>query len=316
MKFRFIPFLFLPLFLVACNSGGSTNGISTTSSAGAQESTGYNATYEHVHSIFRMPTDSTLLMGTHTGFFKSTDNGKTLVRAKIKSTDPSINPDGEFMNFAYDTTNKILYAGTHDSGLLKSTDYGLTWSKAGTGIEGSDIHGLAINALEPKRVYAYSVDHGLYGTTDGAKNWNKIDDGPKNPNVKAFAYMATFTSMDRNMKKEHSTNIGFLWAATGDGLYSSFACFCGWTPLQTIPSGTTVYAIAADPQNKSAMLLAQKDGLYRTTDEGKSFTLVSDLKDVGTLWFDIANPKLVLAVTNDGVIHTSQDSGMSWTKAQ
>lgn len=276
-----------------------------------------NPTYGHIHSVFRIPTDGTTLMGTHNGLFKSTDNGKTFERAQIKSSDSSINPDGEFMNFAYDATNKILYAGTHDSGLLKSADFGLTWSRSDTGIDGKDIHGLAINPLDTNRIYAYSVDKGLFGTKDGAKSWYRIDDGPKNPNVKTFAYMATPSSMDRNMKVDKTTNIGYLWAGTGGGIFSSFACFCGWTPSQGIPSSVTVYAFAADPVNKSAMLLAQRDGIYRTTDEGKSFTKVNtEVKDVRALWFDIENPKLVFAATNSGVIYTSNDSGLSWSKTQ
>lgn len=285
-----------------------------SSSGQDEEVVSENPTYQHIHSVFKMP-DGTILMGAHTGLFKSNDNGKTFAQTQIKSSDPSINPDGEFMNFAYDATNKVLYAGTHDSGLLKSTDFGLTWSKADSGIDGQDIHGLAINPLDTNRIYAYSVNKGLFGTQDGAKSWNKIDDGPKNPNVKGFAYMPTFTSMDRNMKKEGSTNIGYLWAGTGGGLFSSFACFCGWTADQAIPQSTTIYALAADPLNKSAMLVAEKDGLYQTTDEGKTFTQVSsDLKDVGALWFDIQNPKLVLAATNSGVMYVSEDSGLTWEK--
>lgn len=284
-------------------------------SQGEKEAETQNSTYGHIHSVFRVPTDEAIFMGTHNGLFKSTDSGKTFKRAKIKSNDSSINPDGEFMNFAYDAANKILYAGTHDLGLLKSMDSGLTWSKADSGIEGQDIHGLAINPLDTKRVYAYSVDHGLFGTKDRAKNWYKIDDGPKNPNVKAFAYMATPSSMDRGMRTDKSTNIGYLWAGTGGGLFSSFACFCGWTPSEGISSGITVYALAADPLNKSTMLLAQKDGIYKTTNEGKSFIKVnSEVKDVGTLWFDIENLKLVLAATNNGVIYKSEDSGNSWSK--
>lgn len=274
-----------------------------------------NPTYQHIHSVFKMP-DGTILLGAHTGLFKSSDNGKTFVRAQIKSTDTSVNADGEFMNFAYDSANKILYAGTHDSGLLKSTDFGLTWSKTDSGIEGHDIHGLAINPLDTNRIYAYSVDHGLFGTKDGAKTWYKIDDGPKNPNVKGFAYMATPTMMDRNMKKDGSaTDIGYLWAGTGGGLFSSFACFCGWTADQAVPQSTTVYALASNPLNKSSMLVAEKDGLYQTTDEGKSFAKINaELKDIGALWFDIQNPKLVLAATNSGIFYTSEDSGASWKK--
>lgn len=303
------------LFLSQNKNTASTNETSTSQTDAEPETN--NPTYGHIHSVFRMPTDGTILMGTHNGLFKSIDNGKTFEQAQIKSTDSKVNPDGEFMNFDYDKTNKILYAGTHDSGLLKSTDFGLTWSKTDTGIEGNDIHALAINPLDTNRIYAYSVDKGLFGTKDGAKSWYKIDDGPANPNVKTFAYMATPSSMDRGMKVDKTTNIGYLWAGTGGGLFSSFACFCGWTPSEGISSSKTVWALATDPVNKSAMLLAQKDGIYQTTNEGKSFTQVSaEVKDVGALWFDIENPKLVFAATNNGVIYISNDSGLSWKKGE
>lgn len=276
-----------------------------------------NATYGHIHSVFRVPTDGTILMGTHNGLFKSADGGKTFERAQIKSSNPAVNPNGEFMNFAYDDKNKILYAGTHDSGLLKSIDFGQTWEKTDQGIDGQDIHGLAINPLETNRLYVYSVDHGVFGTKDGARSWYKIDDGPKNPNVKTFAYMATPSSMDRGMKTDKTTNIGYLWAGTGGGLYSSFACFCGWTPAQPISSSTTVYALAADPINRRAMLLVKKNGLYITEDEGQSFKQVSsEVRDIGALWFDIENPRLVLAATNNGEIYKSEDSGKTWSKVQ
>lgn len=279
-----------------------------------EETIAENPIYQHIHSMFKMP-DGTILMGAHTGLFKSTDNGKTFDRAQIKSTDSSINPDGEFMNFAYDATNKILYGGTHDSGLLKSTDFGLTWNKTDSGVDGQDIHGLAVNPLDPNRLFAYSVNNGVFGTKDRATSWYKIDDGPKNSNVKGFAYMATLTSMDRGMGKINSTDIGYLWAGTGGGLFSSFSCFCGWTATPAVQQSTTVYALAADPLDKGAMLIAKKDGLSRTTDEGQTFSPVNaEVEDVGALWFDIENQKMVFAVTNSGVMYTSEDAGLSWNK--
>lgn len=274
-----------------------------------------NSIYQHIHSVFKMP-DGTILMGAHTGLFNSTDDSKTFARAQIKSTDSSVNPDGEFMNFAYDSKNKILYAGTHGSGLLKSADFGLTWSKADSGIDGQDIHGLAINPLDTNLIYAYLVNKGLFGTKDGAKSWYKIDDGPKNSNVKGFAYMPTLTSMDRNMRKNNSNpNIGYLWSGTGGGLFSSFACLCGWTANPAISQSTSVYAIAADSSDKRTMLVVEKDGIYRTMDEAQSFTkIASGPGDVGAIWFDITNPKIVLAATNAGVIYESDDSGLTWKK--
>lgn len=271
-----------------------------------------NSKYDHIHSIFKRP-DGTILMGAHAGAFQSADSGKTFERFQIESNDSSVNPDDKFMNFTYDATNKILFAGTHDSGLLKSMDFGLTWEKSGTGIDGRDIHGLAMNPLDSKRIYVYSIGYGLYGTDDGGAEWYKMDDGPKNPQVNNFTYMPTITKMDTNAKRENSTKIGYLLAATGGGLHFSYACFCGWSVSEAILTSETIYALAADPLNRDAMLLARKDGLYRTTDAGETFTLVSaELKDIGAFWFDSENPKIVLAATNDGIIHTSEDSGLTW----
>lgn len=271
-----------------------------------------NSEYDHVHSVFKRP-DETILMGAHMGAFQSADGGRTFERMQIQSGDPYVNLDDKFMNFAYDATNKILFAGTHDSGLLKSMDFGLTWEKSGTGIDGLDIHGLAMNPLDSKRIYVYSVGYGLYGTDDGGVEWYKMDDGPKNPQVNNFTYMPTVTKMDTNAKRENSTQIGYLWAASGGGLHYSYACFCGWSVSEEIPVSETIYALAADPWNRDAMLLARKDGLYRTADAGETFTLINpELKDVGAFFFDLENPGMVIVATNEGIIYTSDDSGVTW----
>ena len=268
-----------------------------------------NATYGHVHALFRVPATGTILLGTHNGLFKSTDQGKTFVDAK-----PGI--QGEFMNFAYDAKNNIIYAGGHGLGIVKSTDGGATWTKTDAGIVGDDIHALALNSLDSNLIYAFSVDHGVFGTKDGAKSWYRIDDGPANPSVRAFGYMTALSAMDRSMMKSDATkNIGYLWAGTGGGLYSSFACFCGWTKDAAFPDTATIYTIAPDPSNRSTMLIGTKDGIYRTTDEGKTFNKIqSDIQNVAAMTFDTSNPQNVLASTEDGTLYGSKDGGSTWQK--
>lgn len=288
------------------NSSQLQGANSASSHQDAEGAVDQNSTYGEVHALFRNPTDNTILMGTHKGLFKSTDDGKTFTQET-----PGVM--GEFMNFAYDATNKTLYAGGHDLGVVKSTDGGATWTKADSGIKGTDIHALALNPLEPNRVYAYSVDNGVFGTKDGGKSWNRIDDGPANSSVRSFGYMATASSMDRSMKTDQTTNIGYLWAGTGGGLYSSFACFCGWTKTNALTDNATVYTIAPDPINRSNMLVGTKDGIYKTTDEAKSFTKVNDaIKNVAAITFDIQNPSQVLAVTGNGTLYKSMDAGNTW----
>lgn len=269
-----------------------------------------DAMYGHVHSLFLNSSDNTLLMGTHQGVFKSTDGGKTFTKVDLKG---DINAD-DFMNFAYDQNNKILYAGGHGVGVVKSTD-GITWTKTDSGIRGTDIHALAINPLDSNRLYAFSVDNGVFGTKDKARSWYRIDDGPTNPSVRAFGYMATPSAMDRSMRTDKTTNIGYLWAGTSGGLYSSFACFCGWSKTTGISDNATIHTLASDPVNRSAMFAGTKDGIFKTTDEGKTFTKInSDISNVAAIAVDESNPKMLYAATASGTLYKSDDGGDNWSK--
>jgi len=121
--------------------------------------------------------------------------------------------------------------------------------------------------------------------------------------------------MDRGMKTDKTTNIGYLWAGTSGGLYSSFACFCGWTKTSGISDNATTYTLAPDPVNRSTMFAGTKDGIYKTTDEGKTFNKVNgDVKDVAAITFDLNNPKVLYAAESNGTVYKSEDDGVNWNK--
>lgn len=299
-------------FLLSNNRPSNTSASKTVQ--GQMESeveTMVNPQYGHVHALFKVPGTNTFLMGSHKGLFQSVDNGKTFTQAEAKGVMAGM----EFMNFAYDQNTKTLFAGGHDLGVVKSTDNGTSWQKADSGITGTDIHALAINPLDTKRVYAFSVGMGVFGSQDSGKTWNRIDDGPANPSVRSFGYMGTASSMDRSMGTDKTTDIGYLWAGTGGGLFSSFACFCGWTKTDGISGNATIYTLAPDPVNKSNMLAGTKDGIYKTRDEGKMFTQVNrDIKNVADITFDEETKTTVYTVTEDGTLYQSSDSGTTWNK--
>ncbi len=296
------------MWFISANKKSETS--PNNSNSDVDMSTTENSTYGHVHSLFRT-TDNMLLMGTHNGLFHSMDNGKTFNKITPKGDVMS----SDFMNFAYDSNTKTLFAGGHDLGVVKSMDNGVTWTKTDSGMKGTDIHAIAINPLDTNRLFAYSVDNGVFGSKDGAKSWYRIDDGPSNPSTRSFGYMATASSMDKSMGTDKSTNIGYLWSGTSGGLYSSFACFCGWTKTNGISDNATIYTLAPDPINRSTMLAGTKDGIYKTSDEGKTFNKVNaDIQDISAITFDLANPQTVFASTNNGVVYTSEDGGNSWSK--
>lgn len=321
MKQKHIVFLLIGIvvvlvgviFLMSQKKSQTSSDPQTAQGASQSElvKTSENPQYGEVHALFKNPSNNAFLMGTHKGLYKSSDDGKTFTKLEAKGVMANM----EFMTFAYNPNSKTLFAAGHDLGVLKSTDGGESWTKADSGITGADIHALAINPLETNRIYAYSVGNGVFGSQDGGLNWSRIDDGPKNSSVRAFGYMGTASPMDRSMGTDKTTNIGYLWAGTAGGLYSSFACFCGWTKTEGISDNATIYTLAPDPVNKSIMLAGTRGGIFKTTDEGKTFSQISkDIKNIASISFDQTDPKIVYAITSDAIIYKSIDSGDTWNK--
>lgn len=123
----------------------------------------------HIHAL-TYDYEGNLLLGSHGGLFKSKDDGKTWKKVK---TQGSVNSD-DFMSLATDPINRrIMFAGGHDLGVIKSIDGGTTWMRADEGINGTDIHALAINQREPSLLFAYSVDNGVFKSKDGGASWKR-----------------------------------------------------------------------------------------------------------------------------------------------
>lgn len=74
-----------------------------------------------------------------------------------------------------------IYVATHEAGVLKSTDGGTTWREANTGLGDRDVHGLAVDPNDPRRLHAAvrGERDGIYRTTDGSVKWSRVDDGPR-----------------------------------------------------------------------------------------------------------------------------------------
>jgi len=84
------------------------------------------------------------------------------------------------------------------------------------GLDGLDVHGLAIDPTTPEKLHAAVRDtgEGLYRTTDGGGKWTRVDDGPGGE-VKVLASVNI------------STGMGGIWlyAGTGAGLQRDPDCF-------------------------------------------------------------------------------------------
>lgn len=169
----------------------------------------------HLHALLVSPTDGGLWIGTHTGLYRSGNEGKVWEPVTIPTDLAAM----DFMSFVEDPNNpKILYVGTHNRGVLRTTDGGATWGSFSNGLGGMDVHAMAVdgyNPAQPKRLYAFAVDKGLYRILGDASEWKRVDDGPSNPDVRALQAVNIPTGMGGI----------FLYAATSEGIFRSPDCF-------------------------------------------------------------------------------------------
>jgi photosystem II stability/assembly factor-like uncharacterized protein len=120
----------------------------------------------------------------HGWIYRSTDRGVTwnplTVTVPISSvTDIAVDPwDGQVI---YASTGR-RWEDTHSlgTGIVKSTDGGLTWQYMNQGLTAANISRLAINPGNPAIVYAGSnladfvPEGGVFRSTDGGQNWTNV----------------------------------------------------------------------------------------------------------------------------------------------
>lgn len=260
----------------------------------------------HVHSVTHLP-NGRLLLGSHSGLYRSDDGGRSWEKTDIAGHVEAM----DFMSLVpHPTEPDTLFAGGHGLGVVKTNDGGTTWARSDDGIDGTDIHGLAINQRQPDYLFAYSVGHGVYRSADGGTTWNRLDDGPENPGVRSFAYMAVQTDMDRSMA---SDNWGLLFAGTANGIYDSYSCFCGWRETTDEFDGATVYAIATVHADPSTVYAGTTNGAWKSTDEGKTWARLDGVTGrVAAISIDASDPSAVVAVTESGVVYATGDGGRRW----
>ena len=167
---------------------------------------------DHTHALVMVPGSHTLFLGTHNGMLQSKDDGRTWVPISIAGAPKGI----DVMTLVADPSNpQVLYAGTHERGVLRSRDAGKTWEEVNAGLSGPDVHAIAIDPNRPKVLHASVVGKGIYRTTNEGAKWIRVDDGPGDAEVKALASVNIPTGMGGI----------FLYAGTAEGLQRHPDCF-------------------------------------------------------------------------------------------
>ncbi|MGA2668371.1 MAG: T9SS type A sorting domain-containing protein [Ignavibacteria bacterium] len=230
-----------------------------------------------------------------------------------------------------------VYAGSIDSGLVKSTNSGLNWFTSNSGLNYKNVQCLSISVSNPSTLYAgtdslaaSSTDKGVYKSVDAGATWHNVNnDGftsdrsiqaiavdPTNANiVYAGIFNATHDATDGIWK---TTNGGTNWviANTGMGTDKNILCIA-IDPVNpnTIYAGTSFNVLSSVGPVK----------IYKSTNAGALWTdisnglpqLTTDINPVRCITVSTANSNYVGAVlfmnVTTGGFFLSTNGGASWT---
>jgi len=170
-----------------------------------------------------------------------------------------------FTRLAVDHFNPtILFAGTSDGDILRSTTTGVSWEKIQR-IDGVKITSLVIDPRDSRLVYVGTAGSGIFKTTDSGVTWTQIrkqfgDDLADGRKVVQVVVDPVEANVIYNVCKYgilKSTDGGETWKALN---------------LTSPPGTVKISSLAVDPKNNKNLVYTGVSTLQFSTDGGVSWT--------------------------------------------
>jgi len=198
----------------------------------------------------------------------------------------------------------ILYAGTFDDGIFKSTDGGMTWSAINDGLpdfQGLYFSTLVIDPNNPNTLYTVPEVNHVYKSVDAGNHWVDISGGIETP-----------TAFDLAIDP-HSSNILYagIYGSNCAGLFKSIDGGINWD--RSVPT-CDIYKLLADPSDSNT-IYAGSNTVYKTSNGGTSWIAGNGLHDIGAvrgLAMDPINANILYASVETGWIYKSIDGALNW----
>lgn len=229
------------------------------------------------------------------GMFLLLGNWQTL-RAGEGPWEKTKGPPGLQVTVIY-KANSIVFAGTATQGVYKSTDDGVTWVAANTGIELTQVHDLIASggnllAATSSKSFICPAANNVFKSTDNGSTWTPTS-GLSAQIVNSFALKGSF--------------VYAVFANLGaSGIFRSSDNGDTWQSVASpIVKGDKIFV------SDDAIIVASDNFIWRSLSDGASWTLVEQFALTGTSSFARAGTKLF--ATGTTVIWTSLDNGGSWT---
>jgi photosystem II stability/assembly factor-like uncharacterized protein len=202
-------------------------------------------------------------------------------------------------------TPSSLYAGTSEGGVYRSDDRGLTWRAASEGLTGFSVSELAVDPTAPTTLYA-STDNGVHKSDDGGLTWRAV--GLSGQRVWTLAVIPTTPTT--------------LYAGVGygdePGVYKSVDGGETWRAAG-LP-GQRILTLAVDPTTPTTLYAGVREGGVQRSDDGGATWRAVGLpgRSVGALAIHPVEPAILYAGTDDrgeDVLFRSVDGGATWSES-
>jgi photosystem II stability/assembly factor-like uncharacterized protein len=235
---------------------------------------------------------------------------------------------------------ETVFAGTSD-GVWRSTDRGATFRRTAFPDDKKQVWCFMIDSRDPKRIFAGASPIDVYRSDDKGASWRKLPTpamgeyctGPFAPRVMRMAQIpgkpghiiaaleingAMFSADGGETWTDQSADLIRLSELPGLGS----KIVQQMTAAEGMLDGHAISTSAADP---GAAIIAVRMGLFRTTDNGKTWTKMEASKFSPTTYGrDIrvsrTDPKTmyaalsVAAASHDGGVYRTTDGGKSWSR--
>ena len=265
-------------------------------------------------------------MVTGMGIYKSTDAGKTWSYAGLRDTHTvtSIAVDPRDPNVVYVSSLGHVFKDNPDRGIFKTSDGGKTWNKVLYVDAKTGGNVVVIDQKNPDTLYASmwqmyrtpwklssgGPGSGLYKSTDAGAHWKKISGN------QGFA-QGVLGKMSVAVSPADSNVVYAIAQAHEGGVFRSNDGGATWTRVNSemkLRQRAFYYMdIFADPQNADTAYSANVDGLWKSTNGGKTWHVLRPPHgDNHIVWVNPHDTNILLE-GNDGGATVSTDGGKTWS---
>jgi photosystem II stability/assembly factor-like uncharacterized protein len=254
-------------------------------------------------SVISGPTGTLMPFSARANTFLSSIGGSGIFRSADAAQSWSFSSSGlsawQGLSIAFDPQQpSAVYLATSQA-VFKSTDSGVTWAE----IQARGSRTLAVDPFQSSHLLAEFSNQGLFESHDGGTTWVAVMNlpPPPNGNIAAISAISFHPKVPGTIfiSTQGSGNVGVLRSTNGGATY---------TIANNGLTNTQASGVMANPQTPTMLFVGTAGGLFKSSDNGDSWTL-SNSAPAGVISFDANVTPPTIYINNA----KSTDLGVTWT---